>query len=274
MAAIAEPRRRLAPVAQALGFRPAAAGTRSWLDLAVFVWLAFIFDAVNNLAPIHQGLAEHHARLVLDLERALHLAPELAINTWLAPHHLLSVIVVFWYDNAHDYVTFLVFGWLWWRRPDILPPLRAALVLLNVAAVALFWALPTAPPRMLTSAGYVDLVASVQGLPVWQGGAIAAHANQLLAMPSLHVAWALWVTIAVWRMCSRPWVRALAVVYPFVTTFAVLATGNHWLADAVAGALVTAVAVLVADRLFGRRRRSTALEPDVPIEEGIRSWRR
>jgi hypothetical protein len=31
----------------------------------------------------------------------------------------------------------------------------------------------------------------------------------------------------------------LAVIYPFLTSFAVMATGNHYLADAVAGAAIT-----------------------------------
>src|SRR5204862_548620 len=83
-------------------------------------------DAVNNLGAVHQTIAEQNGATVLRLEHAVSAAPELALNTWLAPHHVLSQIVVFWYVNVHGAVTFAVFGWLWWRRPDLLRPLRTA----------------------------------------------------------------------------------------------------------------------------------------------------
>ena len=80
----------------------------------------------------------------------------------------------------------------------------------------------------MLGAGYVDLVARVHGLPVWQYGATALDSNQLCSLPSLHIAWATWCSIAVWNMTARRWLRALAVVYPLLTTYAVMATGNHY----------------------------------------------
>src|SRR2546429_451050 len=112
---------------------------------------------------------------------------------------------------------------------------------------------------MLTSDGYVDLVAAVHHLPVWQGGATALDANQLSAMPSLHLAWAVWAAVAVWRLSPRLWMRGLAVAYPLVTMFAVMATGNHYLADGAVGAVIAALAVLRADRLLALGRAAIAL---------------
>ena len=229
-------RNRFPALAQRLQARQA----QLWLllDLLVVAWLIWLFDALNNLAPVRQGLAERNGRDVLDFERLLQLDPEHALDTWLARHHSLSEIVVFWYENIHIVVTLAVFAWLWWRRADLLGVMRATLVAVNLIALAVFWSFPVAPPRMLPG-GFVDLVARVHHLPEWQLGATALHSNQLCSLPSLHIAWAVWCSIAVWRMTSRRWLRALAVVYPFVTTFAVMATGNHYLADAVAGAAIT-----------------------------------
>ena len=225
---------------------------RTWLlvDLLIIAWLIWLFDALNNLAPVRQGLAVRDGRSVLDLERSLRLDPEHALNTWLARHHTLSEIVVLWYENVHIVVTLCVFAWLWWRRADSLGVLRATLVIVNVIALVVFWSFPVAPPRMLAG-GYIDLVARVQGLPVWQVGATALHSNQLCSMPSLHIAWATWCSIAMWRLSSGRSLRAIAVAYPFVTTFAVMATANHYLADAVAGAGITFVVYV----LLGRSRR-------------------
>jgi len=224
----------------AIGPRRAGLWKRSQplLDLLLVVWLIWLFDAINNLAPVRQRLAEYDGERVLSLEHSLHLAPEHTLDTWLAQRRLLSQIVVFWYENVHIAVTLAVLCWLWWRRPDLLGAMRATLVIVTLIALAIFWSFPVAPPRMLPG-GYPDLVALSHHLPVWQLGAIALHSNQLCSMPSLHVAWATWCAIALWRMSSRRLARAIAVIYPLLTSFAVMATGNHYLADAVAGAAIT-----------------------------------
>jgi len=222
------------------------------VDLLIVAWLIWLFDAINNLAPVRQGLAEHDGQRVLDFERSLHLAPEHALNVWLAHRHTLSQIVVFWYENVHIVLTLAVFAWLWWRRADVLDVMRPTLVIVNLIALAVFWSFPTAPPRMLPG-GYVDLVAVAQHLPPWQLGATALHSNQLCALPSLHIAWATWSSIAAWRLSERRWVRALALVYPLVTSYAVMATANHYLADCLAGAAIIATVYAVLNRPWIRR---------------------
>jgi diacylglycerol O-acyltransferase len=110
---------------------------------------------------------------------------------------------------------------------------------------------------MLASPRFVDLVAVVGGgTPHWRPGSVAVYANQLSALPSLHIAWAVWSSIVVWRLSRRWSIRAAAAIYPMVTTFAVMATGNHYLADAVTGALLAGLAVAAADRLWAARRPS------------------
>jgi hypothetical protein len=217
------------------------------LDLLIVAWLCWLFDAINNLAPVRQALAEQNGHTVLDFERSLALDPEHVLDTWLAHHNALSQVVVFWYENVHIIVTLVVLAWLWWRRADLLGVMRWTLVIVNLIALAVFWSFPVAPPRML-SGGYVDLVARVNHLPVWQLGATSLDSNQLCSLPSLHIAWATWSSIAVWHMTQRRSLRAIAVVYPFVTTFAVMATANHYLADAVAGAAITGAVFFALSR--------------------------
>jgi hypothetical protein len=244
--------RRLPPLP--LGRRLRDRREQAWLliDLLIVAWLCWLFDAINNLAPVRQALAVRGGTSVLDLERALHLDPEGALDVSLARHHALSEIVVFWYENVHIVVTLCVFAWLWWRRADPHGVLRATLVIVNLIALAVFWSFPVAPPRMLTG-GYVDLVSSVHGLSAWQIGATALHSNQLCSLPSLHIAWATWCAVVAWRLSSRRVLRAIAVAYPFVTTFAVMATANHYLADAVTGAAITFAVYLLLSRLSASR---------------------
>jgi PAP2 superfamily protein len=239
-----------------------SARARSLLITALLAaWLIWLFDAVNNLAPVRQGLADSNGEGVLDFERSLHLAPEHALNTWLAAHATFSQIVVFWYVNVHIVVILAVLGWLWWRRPDLLRVMLATLVIVTLIALAVFWSFPTAPARMLPG-GYVDLVASVHRLPVWELGSTALHSNQLCSLPSLHIAFATWCAIAVWRVSARVWLRAAAVIYPMITSFAVMATANHYLADVVAGAAITLLVYWLLERRWGgggdRRRAQLA----------------
>ena len=229
----------------------------------MIVWLCWVYDATTNFAPLRLHAAIGNAWSVLHLEQSLHLDPELALDRWLAGHHTLGLIVSDYYDNAHFIVTLGLLGWLWWRRSDLYRPLRNSLVLVNVLAFIVFWRYPVAPPRMLGSSGFTDVVASSHAFGSWHTGALASHANQLAAMPSLHMAWAAWCTIALWRISRRRWVRALAVLYPCMTAVAVLATGNHFLLDIVGGLVAIAVAVLAVEapwRITKGGRRIPALD--------------
>jgi len=223
--------------------QPRAIRSRWWVEVGVIVWLCWVYDAITNLAPLRLHAALSHAEGVLSLERALHLDPELALNRWLAGHHTLGLILADYYDNAHFIVTLGLLGWLWYRLPDIYRPLRNTLVATNVLGFLVFWLYPVAPPRMLS--GYRDVVSLTHAFGGWHTGALASAANQLAAMPSLHMAWAAWCALALWRISARRWVRVVAVLYPCMTTLAVLATGNHFLLDIPAGLLTLAIAVLI-----------------------------
>jgi hypothetical protein len=235
--------------------RPSIVRTPWWRELLVVVWLAWVYDAINNLAPLRLGPALAHGRDILSLEGSLGIAPERALDHWLALHHSVGLAVSDYYDNAHFAVTLGVLALLWWRGAERFRPMRNALVAINLLAFAVFWLYPVAPPRML--GGFTDVVASTHAIGSWHTGALASQANQLAAMPSLHIAWAVWCAVAVWLLTRRTLVRALALVYPCLTGFAVLATGNHYVLDLVAGALLVVVAmacVAGAPRALARAR--------------------
>jgi hypothetical protein len=229
---------------------------RWWVEVLTIAWLCWIYDAITNLAPLRLHAALAHGSDILSLERSLHIDPEHALDRWLAAHHTLGVLLSYYYDNAHFVVTLGLLGYLWWRRADIYAPLRSALVLANVIAFAVFWLFPVAPPRLLP--GFVDVVAASHTVGSWHTGSLAAAANQFAAMPSLHIAWAVWCTLVLWRISTRRWVRTLAVIYPCVTAFAVLATGNHYVLDMLGGLVTIAVSVSIV-RVLGPRMRLPAI---------------
>jgi hypothetical protein len=230
--------------------------SRWYLEALVIAWLVWVYDLIANLAPIRQASAIAHGRSILHLESVLHLDPEGSLDHWLAGHHTIALWVATYYDNAHFVVTLAVIGWLWWRHPLHYRRLRTSLVLVNVIGFVVFWLYPTAPPRMLPSAHIADVVAATGAFGSWHSGQLAQHANELAAMPSLHMAWAAWCALAAWQVLRRQhrW-APLVWAYPAATAVAVLATGNHYVADVIAGLATLAVAMgaaVLLGRLGGR----------------------
>lgn len=225
-----------------------------WSEVLVAGWLCWLYDVVNNLSPVREQVALSHAAAVLHVEQTWHLDPELVLNLWAGAHRLVGLALSDYYDVAHFVVTLGLVGWLWWRRPNVYRPLRNSLVLINLIGFAVFWLYPMAPPRMLTGAGFVDVVAVSHALGSWHSGTLASQANEFAAMPSLHIAWAVWSALAIWRATGRRTLRVIAVGYPLVTAVAVLATANHFLLDVVGGVLTTMAAACLAFVLAHLRR--------------------
>jgi PAP2 superfamily len=227
----------------ALAARTRARRSRWWVEALAVGWLLWLYDSLANFAPLRLHAAIDHAWGVLHAEQALHLAPELALDHWADVHRTIGLILSDYYDNAHFLVTLGLLGWLWWKRADIYRPLRNSLVAVNLIGFVVFWRYPVAPPRML--GGFADVVASTHAFGSSHSGPLASQADQVAAMPSLHMAWAAWCGLALWRISARRWVRVLAVAHPCLTALAVLATGNHFLLDVLAGLGALALATLL-----------------------------
>jgi hypothetical protein len=237
-------------------------GLPRWQSEALVVAGGYVlYQIVQNLVAGSRRTAVDRATWVMSAERHLHLDPELWLNRLLIGHHTLIVASGFYYSTLHFAVTPLVLVWLRVRRPGTYVPLRNTLVGGSLAALLVYWVLPLAPPRIAVP-GVVDVLkvdnVLSAGSPSWP----ASMANQYAAMPSLHVAWAVWVALAVVVAFPTSPARHLAWLYPVSTTLVVMATGNHFLADAAAGAVLvgafwvvnrTGLAVGVPARDIGRR---------------------
>jgi hypothetical protein len=185
-----------------------------------------------------------NANDVVTFERSVHLDPELWLNHALAPVNWLGALAGYYYLTLHFAVTVAALALLYVRRPHLYAQARTSLVMASYSALAVFWFLPVAPPRLAEN-GIVDVVVqhNTFGAADAQRGGSSLE-NVYAAMPSLHVGWALWVAMVVHRSFAGRW-RELAWLYPLATSLVVLSTGNHYLVDAIAGAAV----VLAADAL-------------------------
>ena len=223
------------------------------LELLIVGCLLRAYDVVREHADLRQGPAIAHGRTLLAAEHRVGLDLEGAGSRWTASHHLVELAASSYYQYAHVTVTMALLLWTWLHRPAAYRWARTSLVLVNLAGLTVFFLLPVAPPRLLPGAGIVD-----GAVTVGRAAVIAhVHADQYGAMPSLHVAWAVWVAVVGWQVLPSR-LRGVVALYPVVTAAVVVMTGNHYLLDIPAGAVVAALALQhrVVWNLLVRRRSS------------------
>jgi membrane-associated phospholipid phosphatase len=214
--------------------RPALLG-----EVLVIGVLLFAYDHIKRIAHSRPTAAEAHGRSLLRVERVIGIDIERSFNSSLSGHHVLSLAASYsyellWWSTA---LAVLVVAYCW--CPDKYRRLRNTLVAINLAALVVFFAWPVMPPRLLDGSGFVDSVARA-GFGAKHVGRLPA--DQYAAMPSLHAAWAVFTAWAVWVLSTRWELRVIAVLLPVLTVVDVMATGNHYLLDAVAGAALAGLA--------------------------------
>jgi hypothetical protein len=227
-----------------------------------------LWQLAGSLANVSPDGALARSRWIWHAERTVHLPSETTIQRLFLHHPLLIQFFNLYYDSLHFPVLVATLIWLFVRHRDRYPRIRTTLVGLTGACL-LVQLIPVAPPRMLPETGLVD-TAVLYHQSVYSSVA-GFDPDQLSAMPSVHVGWALLVAVAIIGTRRSPW-RWLAVLYPAMTTLAVIVTANHFWADGiVAGALLALVlAVQAGTRVLvsrvRRRHRRRARPPEaVPL---------
>ncbi|HUQ62162.1 MAG TPA: phosphatase PAP2 family protein [Acidimicrobiales bacterium] len=235
-----------------------------WTQIALIVAGLWIYDYIANLSPLRRAAALANGTAILRFEERLHINPELVLNEILIAHQGIGRVLADYYNLAHFVVTLGILGWAYWRHPGQFRMLRNALIVMNAIGLIVYWLYPVAPPRMLTAVGYVDIGVVTHSFgSATQNATIAAHANEFAAMPSLHVAWALWCVFAAWIIWRSWGARVLVALHFVATSVVIMATANHYLLDAVAGVATGAVGIFVAEAWA--RRRATKVQP-APVE--------
>jgi membrane-associated phospholipid phosphatase len=277
--AAGSPLRDHRPMSVATGHRMVAAGRqrlgallpRGPGDLVRQIVIVSLFDIAYELSRVvatgGRGTALAHARSVVDTERSLGIFRELSVQHFAlhAPGVVLD-IANWTYFNAQFTVTFVFLLWAYLRHTDRYTTIRNTVIAADAIGLIGYLAYPTAPPRMLPRLGFTDTLN--QAAVNHHSGAIASLANSYAAMPSLHTAYALIFGVSGVVLARRWWVRGMWALYPGLVVFSIVATANHFVLDAVAGAAVALVAAtlttVVLPRLkrSGRPRTAAALTPE------------
>ena len=179
--------------------------------------------------------AREHARWIVELERTAGVAVEGSVQRALdsgAGSWVLSNV----YLAAQFVVVPGALIWFYRRSPEVYRGLRNTLLATWLIAVPIFAFFPVAPPR-LAHIGIVDTVSQQAGVALT--GRSTIFYNQLAAVPSLHVGFAVAVSIAFAVALRWRWAKVLALLWGPLVSLSVVATGNHYFFDIAAGLVVT-----------------------------------
>ena len=236
------------------------------LPVALLLW------GLDDVARFRAGAASaglQHGLVVNGLSGPLGGEYGQVMNDWTVVHHVAALASAWYYILFQGAITGVVGIVLLWRRAPTFRLHRNGLIAMTLVGLVAFWLYPVAPPRMLP--GYHDVIAIA--VPTFTSVVETNGAAQYASLPSLHVAWAIWVAIAACAVVRRPVLRAVVWMYPVATTADVLATANHYLLDVITApaivllgyGLVLAPALI---RTISYRRRMPASDPDLPSAPG------
>lgn len=216
-------------------------------ETALVLGLFALWQFAGSFSVMGPDGALARGRWIWHVERVLHLPSETGLQRLFLSHPLLVQASNLYYDTLHFPVLITCLIWLFVRhRADYVR--RRTTLAAFTGACLLIQLVPVTPPRMLPGTGMVD-TAVLYHQSVYQSVA-GFNADQLSAMPSIHVGWAVLVAIMVISAARSRW-RWLALLYPVATTLVVVVTANHFWMDGIVAVLVLAL-VLLAQSAAGR----------------------
>jgi hypothetical protein len=233
------------------------ATTRRFVVRELVLWACVypLYLAIRGWSIADPQLALSHASRVIRWERSVDLFHEVALQQRLDP---LQGFFSTYYILGFGPVLAILLIWLAGGHRRLYCELRTLLFVSLGIALVVYLAFPTAPPRLVPGLGVADTV----GLAGHDTGSFAGvRFNPYAAMPSLHVGWSLLAVTVLFRATSRSWVRAFALLHPVLMTLAVTQTGNHYLADSLAGVLVALITLATVGWWTRRPAHASAPRP-------------
>jgi hypothetical protein len=215
---------------------------QGWLDalrqVSLFATAYFAYRLTRGLVEGDANAAFAHARSLISIERGMHVFIEPSIQAWASGSHIVIVLASWLYVNAQGSITIAALLYLYLRHNRNFYFVRNMFMISMAIALVGYTVFPTAPPRFMPEWGFIDTVADFTPVNVSHTSAsMSTLFNPYAAVPSMHVAFALMIGWPLALLARRGLVRVLWIVYPFVMTFVIVVTANHFILDAFLGAL-------------------------------------
>jgi hypothetical protein len=228
-------------------------------QIGIFALAYLLYSAARYLTVGDLGVAKANADWILDFEHHLGVADEASVQAaltgtwalWLLNHLYLAAQLVVLPGS-------LIF--LYHRSRPLYERLRNTILATWLISIPIYAAFPVAPPR-LADVGLVDTITNQTGVAL-DSGLTTSFYNELAAVPSLHVGFAVAIGIALAAAVRHPVAKTIALLWGPTIGLAVVATGNHFVFDIAAGVVAAAIGYGVGVVLSRpEMRRAPALRP-------------
>ncbi|MCW3024964.1 MAG: phosphatase family protein [Solirubrobacterales bacterium] len=248
---------------------------RGWVDalrqVSLFAAAYFAYMLVRGLADGSANAAFAHARDLIALERTLHLFIEPSVQAWASGSHFVMGLASWLYVNAQGSVTITALLYLYVRHNRNFYFVRNMFMIAMAIALVGYTVFPTAPPRFMPEWGFIDTVSDFTPVNVSHTSAsMSSLFNPYAAVPSMHVAFALMIGSSLALLVRRRAVRVLWLLYPLLMTFVIVVTANHFIVDALLGALTAGASAYGASWLARARPSVWRFSPSAPSSGGGR----
>jgi len=248
----------LAAMAIAWGMRRSGrtrASASITFEVGLVLTLYAAWQFIGSITPLGVDRAYDSGRAIAAFQAAIGLPSEADLQSFVLPHDWAVLVADTYYTALHIPVFVITLLWVLLRHGSDWPFVRTTTVLLTGSCLLIqFWAV--APPRLIPDLGIID-TAMENGRSVY---AAIPGANQLSAMPSVHMAWSVAVALFIIVVARSPW-RWLALMYPSATMAVVVVTGNHFWMDGIVSMLLLGFSVAVTLAIPSQRPRRVAHPP-------------
>jgi PAP2 superfamily len=206
-----------------------------------------VYDLSRAVVVGREAVAMANGLFFMNVEKALGVFVEPWVQGRVSAFPPLMDFLVWSYGAIHLPLILGTMVWIFTQRRSSWTQFRNWFLAMNFMAVLLYFLLPTAPPRMIFTSGVAD-ISFLQGKrpSIFENGLLS---NPFAAMPSLHFAYALFVALALFMLARHTWLRWGGFAYPVLVLLAIVATGNHFIVDAVGSVLVLLAAYVLAASL-------------------------
>src|SRR3954463_15409983 len=228
------------------------------LQLGLFLLAYLLYSAARWVTVGDIDVAKANAGWIMSVEHHLGVASEASVQhglrgtwmLWILNHLYLAAQLVVLPGS-------LVF--LYRRSRPLYERLRNTILATWLISIPVYAVFPVAPPR-LADVGLVDTITSQTGFAL-SGKLTTSFYNELAAVPSLHVGFAVAIGVALAAALQNRVAKGIPLLWGPTIALAVLATGNHFVFDIVAG--VAAAGLGYGLGILATRLRTPELTPQL-----------
>ncbi len=207
-------------------------------EFVVVVVAFLIYFLIRGLVVGRAGEAMVRGFNVIDLEQRLHIYWELEMQSWILDDFWLIKLMNGIYFWGHMPLVIPTAVWLYVRHRPAYRLARNAFLASGAIGVVIYWAFPVAPPRLIPFGGFIDTMAAFDRVG-YNAQETKAFVNEFAAIPSLHFGWSLLLGVIVAYEGKHPLFWLFGALWPIAMFFSVVMTGNHFIIDTIAGAIVS-----------------------------------